>query len=600
MALRNHPSMIKAKRNNDPSDDINVLLLGQTGVGKSTFINGLANYLCNDTLEEAANDQMQAVIPSAFSFTHDETFEERMIKIGENDEHENYNENGQSCTQQCRSFVFPVGEKTLRIIDAPGIGDTRGLDQDNKNFNEILTFISQYEHLNGICILLKPNEERLTILFRFCINELLRHLHESAKENIIFVFTNARSTFFKPGATSKILRALLDEHKQKKNIEVPFTRDNTFLLDNEPFRYLALRKNGIRLNNDQILSYQKSWEHTIKEYSNLMRHIVTRPLHAVSNTLSLNEAEQLIRKLTRPIAETAKLIQENIQLAKQHKENVLKNPKIASQGLPQHDVQIRHLDNPRTVCTNDKCCQTIMVNNETKIEYKSKCHDICYLKGVVQETINDPRMLDCEIIDYKTGICTKCKCSWKKHQHITYGYETNIRRLTEASSLSDIDKRISDLRDEKSKIEDVYKKLSKFLHANAILPLNDDILEYLKLFIKEEQMKKNAGNQNNDVIQGLEQMMKDYEEEINLFKKTIENEKDRSNAKDVLKSDDIFPLVGTLYRLPINGKKIREQVDGLKISQNNISSKREFFVELPVKANSSTIMCQFKNIISNK
>ncbi|CAF5142801.1 unnamed protein product, partial [Rotaria sp. Silwood1] len=197
-------------------------------------------------------------------------------------------------------------------------------------------------------------------------------------------------------------------------------------------------------------------------------------------------------------------------------------------------------------------------------------------------------------------ICTKCKCSWKKHQHITYGYETNIRRLTEASSLSDIDKRISDLRDEKSKIEDVYKKLSKFLHANAILPLNDDILEYLKLFIKEEQMKKNAGNQNNDVIQGLEQMMKDYEEEINLFKKTIENEKDRSNAKDVLKSDDIFPLVGTLYRLPINGKKIREQVDGLKISQNNISSKREFFVELPVKANSSTIMCQFKNIISNK
>ncbi|CAF3607506.1 unnamed protein product [Rotaria sp. Silwood1] len=198
------------------------------------------------------------------------------------------------------------------------------------------------------------------------------------------------------------------------------------------------------------------------------------------------------------------------------------------------------------------------------------------------------------------SICTKCKCSWKKHQHITYGYETNIRRLTEASSLSDIDKRISDLRDEKSKIEDVYKKLSKFLHANAILPLNDDILEYLKLFIKEEQMKKNAGNQNNDVIQGLEQMMKDYEEEINLFKKTIENEKDRSNAKDVLKSDDIFPLVGTLYRLPINGKKIREQVDGLKISQNNISSKREFFVELPVKANSSTIMCQFKNIISNK
>ncbi|CAF3926690.1 unnamed protein product, partial [Rotaria sp. Silwood1] len=66
MASRNHPSMIKSQRSNDPADDINVLLLGHIGVGKSTFINGLANYLCYDTLEEAVNDQMQVIIPSAF------------------------------------------------------------------------------------------------------------------------------------------------------------------------------------------------------------------------------------------------------------------------------------------------------------------------------------------------------------------------------------------------------------------------------------------------------------------------------------------------------------------------------------------------------
>ncbi|CAF3952008.1 unnamed protein product [Rotaria sp. Silwood1] len=204
MASRNHPSMIKSQRSNDPADDINVLLLGHIGVGKSTFINGLANYLCYDTLEEAVNDQMQVIIPSAFFWYDCDTFEEYMVKVGLNDGYEEFNEKGQSCTQQCRSFVFQVGEKKLRIIEAPGIGDNRGLDQDNKNFQEILTFISQYEHLNGICILLNPNEERLTILFRFCVNELLRHLHESAKENIIFVFTNARSTFFQQGSASKV------------------------------------------------------------------------------------------------------------------------------------------------------------------------------------------------------------------------------------------------------------------------------------------------------------------------------------------------------------------------------------------------------------
>lgn len=404
MAQSNDLTMIKANRNNDPSTDINVLLLGQTGVGKSTFINGLANYLCNDTLEEACNDKIQTIIPSSFSYTDDDTFEQKSIQIGNKDEYEDFNETGCSCTQQCRSFVFPVGNKNLRIIDAPGIGDTRGLEQDTKNFHEILTYISQYEHLNGILILLKPNEERLTILFRFCVNELLRHLHKSASENIIFVFTNARATFFKPGATSKILRALLDQHKRDHDIDVPFNRDNTFLLDNEPFRYLALRKNGIQLNNDQRLSYQKSWDHTVKEYSNLISHIVTRPLHAVSNTLSLNEAEQLIRKLTRPIAEITKLIQENIQLAKQHKDNLLHNPKLANEGLIQNEAKIIHLQHPRTVCIDDKCCRTISINNQIKIEYLSKCHEQCYLKGVIQETINDPRIQDCEVINYKTGL----------------------------------------------------------------------------------------------------------------------------------------------------------------------------------------------------
>jgi hypothetical protein len=122
-----------------------------------------------------------------------------------------------------------------------------------------------------------------------------------------------------------------------------------------------------------------------------------------------------------------------------------------------------------------------------------------------------------------------------------------------------------------------------------MLPINNDILEYLRHFIREEQMKKN-----NDVVQGLEKMIKDYQEEMNLFKETIKNDKDSSKFQGVLQPDEIFPLVGTLYRLPINGKTIREQVDGLKITQENIGRKRENYVQLPTKANNSNVMREFK------
>ncbi|CAF1492625.1 unnamed protein product [Rotaria sordida] len=105
------------------------------------------------------------------------------------------------------------------------------------------------------------------------------------------------------GTTEQFLQGLLDIHRAEQNVDVPFSRKNTFLFDNEPFRYLVLRENGIQLDTEQTLSYSKSWDYSAKEYLRLMAHIVTCPLHGISKTLSLNEAEQLIRKFNRPVAE---------------------------------------------------------------------------------------------------------------------------------------------------------------------------------------------------------------------------------------------------------------------------------------------------------
>ncbi|CAF4497369.1 unnamed protein product, partial [Rotaria magnacalcarata] len=193
--------------------------------------------------------------------------------------------------------------------------------------------------------------------------------------------------------------------------------------------------------------------------------------------------------------------------------------------------------------------------------------------------------------------CLACGCPWEKHHHITYEYQTNLTHLNKNASLSDIDEYITSLRNEQEQIKDVYKKLAKFLHANAILPLNEDILEYLQQFIHEEKMKNNAGARNTDVIDALQKMMDDHKKEMELFKETIRNGGERPNSKDVLQPKEIFPLVGTLYHLSINGKKIRDQVNGLKLSQDNIKRDREIYLELPAKANSSTVMREFKNVI---
>ena len=82
---------------------------------------------------------------------------------------------------------------------------SRGIEQDKENFQNILSYISYYEEIQGICILLKPNNSRLTVMFEFCIKELLTYLHKSAAKNIIFCFTNARNTNYRPGETGASL-----------------------------------------------------------------------------------------------------------------------------------------------------------------------------------------------------------------------------------------------------------------------------------------------------------------------------------------------------------------------------------------------------------
>ena len=166
------------------------------------------------------------------------------IRVGSDEENEVLAD-GQSATQFPREYVIETDTAKFHLIDTPGIGDSRGTEQDKENFDNILAFLTNYDKINAVVVLLKPNNSRLTVAFRFCVLELLTHLHKSVVSNIIFAFTNSRGTFYRPGDSLPVLKDLLEQ----KNIEIDLSPKSYFCFDNEAFRYFSI----LRFNNNLLL-----------------------------------------------------------------------------------------------------------------------------------------------------------------------------------------------------------------------------------------------------------------------------------------------------------------------------------------------------------
>jgi len=89
------------------NDHINILLLGETGVGKSTFINVLVNYLKFKTFEQAQSNEPVILMPVSFLLATGDNFEERIMKFGDfaSSNNEDSDHPGESITQNCKSYI---------------------------------------------------------------------------------------------------------------------------------------------------------------------------------------------------------------------------------------------------------------------------------------------------------------------------------------------------------------------------------------------------------------------------------------------------------------------------------------------------------------
>lgn len=197
-----------------------------------------------------------------------------------------------------------------------------------------------------------------------------------------------------------------------------------------------------------------------------------------------------------------------------------------------------------------------------------------------------------------SGICYQCGCHWSNHKHITYDYHSNIKYIPlratlttkdgSVFSLKIIDKHIENLRYEENAIKEVYRSLTLFIYQNALVPINDSVVDYLKYFLKEAENKKTNDENNKKEIQRLKDLINEYNSVFTSMRAIFEE--NAHNHDENFTPENMVRKVEELYELPIMGRQFREQLESITLKQHDDNNDREIHIELPAKSSQTKTM----------
>ncbi|XP_062424597.1 uncharacterized protein LOC134136684 [Rhea pennata] len=446
-----------------------IMVVGATGSGKTTLINGMINYILGVQWEDNFR----------FKLIHETT--NRSQAESQTSEVTAYEVNFR------KGFRVPYN---LTLIDTPGFGDTRGIEHDKLITQQIRDAFSApggTDKIDTICIVVQASLARLTHTQKYVFDSVLSIFGKDVRDNIQILVT------FADGQTPPVLEAI-------KTAEVPYAKD----AKGNPVHF--------KFNNSSLFVCSAGADDSSSHFDAMFWEMGAISMQKFFQSLSNMESRSL--KLTKEV------LQERRQL------------EVAVEGLqPQIEVALKKLEELRKtqealVHHKDEMeankdfeyevdkvipVQKIISGTGQYTTNCQNCHCTCHYPCTIPD---DSHKYACIAIDKTSLRCTVCpgQCRWNTHfnQKYTFEYETVKEKQTYTQLKEQYEKAHGKMLSSKNlseklqqEYEDVKKSLlglitrsSKSLQRLQKIALKPNPLstpEYIDLLIKSEERELKPG-----------------------------------------------------------------------------------------------------------